>query len=89
MLAATNATAFAGTTVAAPSGAPGPLAPALAQPPVVTANAARSAAAVTQRLISLLCRLAPHQPGHQAGEALPREYLADPFRYRQFHAQAA
>ena len=72
MLAATNATAFAGTIAAAPSSAPGPLAPALAQPAVTIAAAAATAAAGTiKRDMSLLCRLSPHQPGHQAGEALP------------------
>ena len=51
---------------------PGPLAPALAHPAVTIAAAAATAAAGTiKRDMSLLCRLSPHQPGHQTGEALP------------------
>ena len=50
---------------------PGPLAPALAHPAVTIAAAAATAAAGTiKRDMSLLCRLSPHQPGDQTGEAL-------------------
>ena len=47
-------------------------APAPAHPAVTIAAAAATAAAGSiKRFISLLCRLSPHQPGHQAGETLP------------------
>ena len=90
VLAATNAIAFAGTTEAAPSIDPGPAAPALPQPAVTIATAAAvTAAAVIKRNISLLRRLAPHQPRDQLGEALPREYRADSLGNGQFHIKPA
>ena len=70
---ATNATAFAGTTAAAPPIVePVVCAPAPAQPALTMAIAAATAAAgISRARIALLCRLPAHQPGHQFGEALP------------------